>query len=195
MKTVESTRNQPNLFRMPLPFMRTVKAYFELQATTKQCRKTDWNFSEYRFSMIYRENADWIKHYTPINVKGLTVLDIGAGEGETAKFYIDRGAKKVVCIEPEKTAFRTLKDNANRHPEITPINKFFSLSDLSISHDFLKVDIEGYEELLLNTKLEQPAVIEIHGLQLRDKFHQKGYRIIDRSANGFLDTCYGLWKC
>jgi hypothetical protein len=180
---------------MQIPFSRTIIAYLEYEATTKQCKKTGWNFSEYRLNMIYHETADWIQNYAPINVNGLTVLDIGAGEGETAKFYIEHGAKKVICIEPCRNAFRILKDNATRHREITPINKPFSLSDLLISHDFLKIDIEGYEELLLNIKLEHPAIIELHGLQLRDKFQQKGYRIIDRSENGYGCLSYALWKC
>jgi SAM-dependent methyltransferase len=145
--------------------------------------------------MIARETADWLQNYLPVNVKGLTVLDVGAGEGETAKFYIEYGAKIVVCIEPNKNAFRNLKNNAEKHKEIKAINKSFSLSDLSINHDFLKVDIEGYEEQLLNTELERPALIELHGLQLRDKFRQKGYRIIDNSINGFGCSSYGLWNC
>lgn len=56
----ESTKNQPDLFRLPLPFARTLKAHFENQATTKQCRKTDWNFSEYRLNTII-DSATWNK--------------------------------------------------------------------------------------------------------------------------------------
>jgi len=45
---------------MPLPFARTLKAYLEYQATIKQCRKTDWNFSEYRLNLII-DLATWNK--------------------------------------------------------------------------------------------------------------------------------------
>jgi hypothetical protein len=193
----ENMKNQSDIL-MQIPFSRTIIAYLEYEATTKQCRKTGWNFSENRLKMIFNETEDWIQYYKPIDVNGLTVLDIGAGEGETAKFYIEHGAKKVICVEPSRIAFGVLKDNAARHSEIMPINKSFSLSDLSLSHDFLKIDIEGYEELLLNIRLEQPAVIELHGLQLRDKFQQKGFRIIDTSERGYGCngcTSYAFWKC
>jgi len=41
----------------------------------------------------------WHKHYLPI---GQTVLDVGAGCGETALFYLKHGAQRVICIEADR---------------------------------------------------------------------------------------------
>ncbi len=148
--------------------------------------------------MIIHESLSWKKHYLPISLRNLTVLDIGAGEGETARLFLDNGAAKVICIEPSYEAFIILRRNAVSHP-IVPINKSFEMSDLvTQSFDFLKMDIEGYEECLLGTKLSCPAVIEVHGLQLRDRFEAAGWRIEYPSLEdmkGYSCTTYAYWKC
>jgi hypothetical protein len=91
-----------------------------------------------------------------------------------------------------------LKRNAASHP-IVPLNKFFEMSDLlTQSFDFLKMDIEGYEESLLQTNLSCPAVVEVHGLQLKDKFQKTGWRIKyrnPRDAQGYSCLTYAYWKC
>jgi len=148
--------------------------------------------------MILGEIQDWRQHYLPIKVEDLVILDVGAGEGETAKFFLDHGAAKVICIESCHEAFTHLKENAVAN-RLVPLNKFFEISDLSTqSFDFLKMDIEGYEESLLQTELSCPAVVEVHGLQLRDKFQKAGWRIKYPSvseAKGYGCTCYAYWKC
>ena len=148
--------------------------------------------------MIRSESFDWDKHYLPISVRNLVVLDVGAGEGETARFFLQKGAAKVICIEPSHDSFKYLKRNSVSHP-IVPINKFFEMSDLlTQSFDFLKMDIEGYEESLLETELIKPAVVEVHGLQLRDKFQKVGWRIEYQRVEdikGYSCTTYAYWKC
>ncbi len=62
----------------------------------------------------------------------------------------------------------------------------------------MQMDIEGYEEALLGVELSVPAVIEVHGLQLRDKFLKKGYRISYSNFDverGFACCSYAFWKC
>lgn len=68
-----------------------------------------------------------------------------------------------------------------------PINRKFQLSDLDLDCDFVKIDIEGYEEELLDVDIKKPVVLEVHGLQLRDKFRAKGYSIAesDYSSKNF----------
>jgi SAM-dependent methyltransferase len=153
-------------------------------------------FSESRKGLIVIETNDWERYYLPLDVRGMTVLDVGAGEGETAKFFLDHGAAKVVCIEPATEAFKFLKVNAAHH-NIMALNKRFELSDLTVPHDFLKVDIEGYEEALLDVTLRTPAVVEVHGLQLCDKFKAKGYRLVSPHEEaglpfGFLGYAYWI---
>jgi SAM-dependent methyltransferase len=160
-----------------LPFSRTVNAWINEKQVRKRVHDSGWNFSQIRLKLILTETPEWEKYYLPIDVAGKTVLDVGAGEGETARFFLSHGAKKVVCIEPCANAYAQLKRNAvNRN--IVALNKKFEVTDLNIPHDLLKMDIEGYEEILLTEKsLPQTAAIEIHGLQLRDRFEQVGYKI------------------
>jgi SAM-dependent methyltransferase len=126
--------------------------------------------------MYINEYDEWLTYYLPIPVKDLVVLDVGAGEGETARFYLEHGARKVICIEPDTPSFKLLEKNAAGKP-IMCLNKKFELTDLKMDFDFMKMDIEGYEETLLSASLKQPCVIEVHGLQLRDKFMKAGYNI------------------
>jgi hypothetical protein len=169
---------------MKLPFSRTIKNWWNIRFFNSK----GWKFSDCRKSMCLTEVDEWKKYYLPIDVKGLTVLDAGAGEGETAKFFLEHGAKKVICIEPDAQSFHNLADNALRHP-ITPINRKFQLSDLDLDCDFMKIDIEGYEEELLDVDIKKPVVLEVHGLQLRDKFRAKGYSIAESDYSGKNFSC------
>lgn len=182
---------------MHYPFSRTIHEWLTERNLRATLKESDWHFSDVRERMILRESLSWKKHYLPINVRDLTVLDVGAGEGETARLFLENGAAKVICIEPSDEAFAYLKKNAVSHP-IVPINKRFEMSDLETqSFDFLKMDIEGYEESLLGTKLTHPAVLEVHGLQLRDKFQAAGWRIEYPSPEdfkGYSCTTYAYWK-
>ena len=180
------------------PFSRTISKWTSERKFRAKLEATDWYFSVFRMEMIIHQSSDWNKHYLPIKVKNLTVLDVGAGEGETARLFLENGAAKVICIEPSQESFIYLKRNSLSHP-ITPLNKFFEMSDLSTqTFDFLKMDIEGYEESLLETELAHPAVIEVHGLQLKDKFQKAGWRIEYPSLEdikGYSCTTYAYWKC
>jgi SAM-dependent methyltransferase len=143
--------------------------------------------------MFIQEYPQWKRFYLPFSMRGLTVLDVGAGEGETARFFLENGAKKIVCIEPNHRAFEYLLGNA-RHRPMECFNKRFDLDDLVFRFfDFMKMDIEGYEEQLLGVQLEKPSVIEIHGLQLRDKFNGGGYMIKDVGHDDRCCTCYAYW--
>jgi len=79
----------------------------------------------------------WHKHYLPI---GQTVLDVGAGCGETALFYLKHGAQRVICIEADKTALELLVKNFGSDDRV---------SIVSARVDSIKIDIEGDEENLV----------------------------------------------
>lgn len=161
-----------------------------------------WRFSSPRIDMIAREVADWKKRYLPLALKGKTVLDVGAGEGETAWFFLREGADRVVCVEADSFAVANLRYNARRHAGVgvEVAGEAFRLEHLEVPHDFLKVDIEGYEEVLLQVKLDKPAVVEVHGLQLADKFASAGWRIVNpyKTSLGrsrFSCTVLAYWMC
>lgn len=53
------------------------------------------------------EQALWQKFYGT----GKVVLDVGAGEGETAELYLSQGAEQVICIEADPAKIELLKRN------------------------------------------------------------------------------------
>ncbi len=187
--------------KLKVPFSRTFQNYIAEMQDSKRIANSvqGWSFSKFRIDMIKSEMPDWQRHYLSIDLHGKIVLDVGAGEGETAMFFLNHGASKVVCIESCPEAYKYLSLNQKAYPDrITAIESKFELNQLRIPHDFLKMDIEGYEEVLLGVKLDTPAAIEIHGLQLCDKFEAAGWRIKAMSENcekGYSCIKYGYWKC
>lgn len=143
--------------------------------------------------MFENEVSQWQVQYLPIDVHDKIVLDVGAGEGETAKFFIDHGAKHVIAVEADPACFENLKKNSQKHP-ITPLCVAFMPYQLDREFDFMKMDIEGYEEALLALDLKVPAVVELHGLQQIKKFQDKGYFIV---GNEYRYDCvsFAYWKC
>jgi SAM-dependent methyltransferase len=180
-----------------VPFSRSIRYVINKKRLEKELNKERWVFSGSRVVLIANESASWERYYLPVSVKDKVVLDVGAGEGETARFFLEHGAKKVTCIEANQKAFYNLRRNSLKHNSITAVFKRFNPSDLTaFPCDFLKVDIEGYEECLLNVQLTFPAVIEVHGLQLRNRFRDKGYRIDDsRSCEEASLFSYAYWMC
>jgi len=125
-------------------------------------------------------NAHDIEAYLSLNVRDKVVLDVGAYSGDTARLFLDHGAKHVHCIE-------ILKEFANKIklPNVTVYNEPFRLKHLELPHDVMKMDIEGYEIELLNFNgVLKPSVVEVHSCYLIDKFLEKGWRIFGRSGNG-----------
>lgn len=192
----EAQQNKTKKGRTRSQFSCTSKSFVATRNIAANVQESNWVFSKNRNFRITGEMQVWIQSYLALNLTGLTILDAGAGEGETSKFFSDHGAAKVVCIEPCQKAYRYLARNALMHSEVSAINKRFSLSDLCLPHDFLKFNIEGCEEELLDADLFVPAVVEVHGLQLQDKFKRAGWRIRnDNDSNDYSCTSYAYWMC
>ena len=185
-------------------FSRTIRQFIKAAIIKKYVQASGWYFTEDRLLMIQQELTDWQNNYLPIDVKGKTVFDIGAGEGETALFFLANGAKKVYGIELESYPYYTLARNARvinelyRAKKLEVYKRAFKIGDLYHTEiDLIKIDIEGYEESILDVDhntLKTPMVIEIHGLQLKDRFESLGYRL-NRHVKAGWWTCYGFWKC
>lgn len=185
-------------------FSRTIRQFIKASILKKHIQQANFYFTESRLNMLLTEWADWKENYAPFDLHNKTVLDIGAGEGETALFYLGLGAKKVICIEPDRFAFWTLARNARvfnetyRNINVQVYNRRFILGDLDTPGvDLIKIDVDGYEEAILDTDhttLKTPMVLELHGLQLKDRFKEKGYRLNRHACAGWW-TCYGFWKC
>ncbi|MDG6996328.1 MAG: methyltransferase domain-containing protein [Nitrososphaerota archaeon] len=118
------------------------------------------------------ESFNFAKWYTPINLEGSIVLDVGAGNLETAVMFLQKGARKVIAIDSDPGACEISRKNVARLGiNVEVICSEFNLDHLKIPHSFLKMDIEGGErELLKVEQLPRPLVVEVHGKELIDQF-------------------------
>jgi SAM-dependent methyltransferase len=131
-------------------------------------------------AVIY-EWEEWEEYYLPkFSIVGKTVLDVGAGCGETALLFFLHGAEKVIAIEPSFEAVECLKRNRelnNWNIEIVP--RKFCLAHLDFNYHFMKMDCDGCESLLLTLpQIKTPSVIEVHNRKLKMQFEQRGWRTI-----------------
>jgi SAM-dependent methyltransferase len=118
-------------------------------------------------SVMLMEERNWAAWYLPrgFSLRGKTVLDVGAGNGETASFFFRNGASRVVCIERDRDAARLLSHNARRNGwNVQVMHASFEPKFLALQHDFLKMDCEGGEEGLLDSSVTslKPCRIEVH---------------------------------
>lgn len=93
---------------------------------------------DYHRHILERELSMWHLYYLPRKpLTGKTVLDLGAGCGETAKFFLNHGANRVVCVEPNIKWLEYLRKNFENDPRVVIVSNFI---------DHIKMDIEGGEE-------------------------------------------------
>ena len=122
-------------------------------------------------------------YYLPnFSLKGKTVLDVGACCGETAYYFLRKGASKVVCIECDASSIELLRKNVeNLGMNVEVIPERFNLKHLQKQHDFMKCDIEESEQILLPVVDRlKPCVLEVHGFALKEMFEKKGFRVVHR---------------
>jgi hypothetical protein len=129
-------------------------------------------------NMLLNEWIEWEKVYkAPFSLKGKTVLDVGAGCGETALFYFLKGAEKVICVESNPMCGSYLEKNRafnnwNMEIYLEP----FKLEHLTLNFDLCKMDIEGGEkDLLLLDRIDFPLCLEVHGKVLLEAFSKLGF--------------------
>jgi tRNA/tmRNA/rRNA uracil-C5-methylase (TrmA/RlmC/RlmD family) len=74
-------------------------------------------------AMIYET---FIKQmYSVVDVRGKTVIDIGAYVGDTAIYFVLRGARKVIALEPNPFAYQEMLENIKLNgleDKIIPVN-------------------------------------------------------------------------
>ncbi len=145
------------------------------------------------FDTFFCEWPYWNKWYSPnFSLKGKTVLDVGAGCGESAAFFFLSGVHQVIGIESDPVALECLRENAkNNHWKLEIVPRKFELSDLNRCFDFLKMDIEGGEMLLLGIDRLPPCSIEVHGMELLRRFMERFpylriFRTLGRTPNWIL---------
>lgn len=137
-------------------------------------------------SVAVCEWNDWNRTYLPpFDLKGKTVLDVGAGCGDSAYFYFQHGIKKVICIESNRTKLKYLELNKKLFNRFGFELKFylekFDLQHLKLNFDFCKMDIEGGEvELLKLKKIDFPLSVEVHSQDLEAIFSKRGFKTVGR---------------
>lgn len=144
----------------------------------------DMTFTMYHLSNVINELDWWEETYLPTSVKGKVVLSVGDGCGETSLFFLRHGASKVIAIERDPEPFDLLRKNVEvNRLNVVPMNDSFKLEHLKMEFDFMKVDIEGGERILLDLDrgLLKPCVIEAH-------------RINDRTLPEKLQERFGMRK-
>lgn len=122
--------------------------------------------------ILVKEWNEWEREYVPKSgLEGKTVLDVGTGCGETPYFFFAKGAARVICIEPDKEkVLYLLKNGVKKKWDIEVIERRFILEDLRLDFDYMKMDIESAEKILLGIHNLPPCSIEIHSASLAKRF-------------------------
>ena len=139
-----------------------------------------------RFLMAKEWGNQWHWYIPRGGLEGKTVLDIGAGCGETTYLFLEHGAKEVIAIEPDLKRVAMFRRNMWRFNwKATLYGRRFEPSDLDIPHDFLKADMEGYEQLMLDRPEKiRPCTLEVHTHYLRERFEVLGFRQVETIDKG-----------
>jgi 16S rRNA G966 N2-methylase RsmD len=146
------------------------------------------SLDDYAKNLLYVEFEEFEKYYLPpFSLRDKIVLDLGACCGETAYFFLQNGAKKVVCVEPDSDRAKLIQENKKKlNLNIEILNDFFCPSHLLLEHDFIKCDIEGAEiNLIPYVKELKPCVVEIHGSSIEKLFKNSSFHIVSHKKNNF----------
>jgi 2-polyprenyl-3-methyl-5-hydroxy-6-metoxy-1,4-benzoquinol methylase len=100
--------------------------------TILEAKGNTLKFLNQHASFIVDEWKVWEKYYIPhFSLQGKTILDVGAGCGETALLFFLHGAYKVIAVEPNVKAVECLKENMERNDwNVEIVAEPFSLEHL-----------------------------------------------------------------
>lgn len=85
--------------------------HLEFRFRGKSLRFEYLNRDELRHSMSSLSEVFYSEIYSPLQVEGRTVVDIGANIGDSAIYFVLRGASRVVAFEPFPGTFGTASSN------------------------------------------------------------------------------------
>jgi len=129
-------------------------------------------------------NEDYNHFYGFLDYKGQVILDIGGDYGSTAWFFLERGAKKVISVEKNKSYVDRLVANIKDTRIVVSVHMNLDTSikgeDLLQEYkpDIVHMDCEGCERHFLSlpsSSFRIPKIyqIELHGQELIKKFFEK----------------------
>jgi hypothetical protein len=92
--------------------------------------------------------------YGSLDYTGKVVLDIGADYGTTARYFLERGAERVIVSEKNPEWIAMLEEYAESEPRLSVISSLGEGDPTELlafyRPDIVKVDCEGCERLFLN---------------------------------------------
>ena len=114
--------------------------------------------------------------YKNLKVKGRGVVDVGASIGDTAAYFISKGARKVYCFDTDVYRLAVLKRNLRRNKYLQCAEIFHGQFDrrklkLKGRTNVLKVDCEGCEYALFDPKGPHLAYIASTFGQIAMEYH------------------------
>jgi hypothetical protein len=135
--------------------------------------------------ILIHEFIRWPQDYKfPFSLKNKTILDIGAGCGETIFYFALKGCRNFIAVEPNTQCADLLRKNAeNNSLNVKVYNDIFRKSHLNEPFDLIKCDCEGGESILLEQEISKPIALEVHGLDLIKKFHEKHYKTVRKASH------------
>lgn len=198
------SRLHPFLYDIPIP-------YRALRDVIKYRRGQEIKIDGWRFTLDYgivylKERSTWFQYLPPGGVKDQVVLDVGAGCGETAKYFLEAGASKVIAVENNQEALTYLRLNAEAFNKIQVVPEAYQpFKHMSALTGLVKLDIEGYEINLLTwleayPKANLNIVLEVHSVWMRDRFLELGFTQIRPAyltrdePGGFTTRIMYRWK-
>jgi len=130
------------------------------------------------------------------HVEGI-IVDIGAGVGDSVIYFILRGAKRVIALEPNVKYYYEMLENIKlnniEENRVVALNKAANsqtllelVSNYEITSGVLKIDCEGCEyTVLINTPIEtlrhfREIIVEYHGTPqpLVKKLIDSGFKVV-----------------
>jgi hypothetical protein len=153
------------------------------------------------YGLLYvTEHAKWNTDYMPPGgLKGKRILDVGAGCGESAMWFLKEGARQVLCVENNQECRSYLERNARLNKGVSVLMGAFNPGEHLWYHiDLVKMDIEGYEVLFADYLDDHPefnvdCVVEVHSVYQKDRFLKLGFsERVDPIFGG--DPPWGLWS-
>ena len=166
----------------------------------------EYNTETLRFAPFALGEIFTYESYKNLKVKGRVVVDVGASIGDTAAYFIAKGARKVYCFDRDAYRLSVLRRNLkrnrlSRYAEV--FNGAFDKRKLKLKGraNSLKVDCEGCEYPLFDaggpnlayiTSRFDQIVMEYHkgDAELRKVLESHGYHVNVNKTSGRVGILY-----
>jgi hypothetical protein len=165
----------------------TIWHYFARRSLMNEISK-NFVLSEKRMAFIICEWKDWVNYYLPKYAnKDTVIVDVGAGEGETAIFFYLHGYRNFVLIEkePNKNIYLNAMALTNLGCSVTVLLQPFSLAMFDkipgYENCYFKLDCEGCEKEFLEAYHPFEFSLELHpgAGRISDIIKMYGGRVLD----------------